>query len=94
LKVPAGHEIPPRWHPVDESITVIAGTLYLGIGYRFDRSATHELPAGSMAFVPKKVPHFAFTRSETITEVHGTGPFQSLFVQPSENPIGGKGKSD
>ncbi len=94
LKVPDGHEIPPQWHPVDESITVIAGTLYLGIGDRFDRVATHELPAGSVAFVPKKVPHFAFTRGETITEVHGIGPFQSISVQPAVNPISGKRKSD
>jgi quercetin dioxygenase-like cupin family protein len=94
LKVPDGHEIQPQWHPVDESITVIAGTLYLGIGDKFDRSATHELPAGSVAFVPKKVPHFAFTKGETITEVHGIGPFRSIFVQPPANPVGNEGKSD
>lgn len=94
LKVPADHEIQPQWHPVDESITVIAGTLYLGIGDKFDRNTAHELPAGSIAFVPKKVPHFAFTKSETITEVHGIGPFRSIFVQPVANPVGSEGKSD
>jgi hypothetical protein len=88
LKIPDGHEIRPQWHPVDESITVITGILYLGIGDRFDRSATRELPAGSVAFVPKKLPHFAFTRGETITEVHGIGPFESILVHLAEKPIG------
>src|ERR1700693_6002531 len=34
-----GGVIPPHKHPVDEHITVVQGTLYFGVGEKFDRAA-------------------------------------------------------
>ena len=32
LMVPAGYKLAPHWHSQDESLTVISGTLYFGLG--------------------------------------------------------------
>ena len=71
----AGGVIPPHKHPVDEHITVLQGTLYFGVGEKFDRSAMKELKAGSYAFIPKGSTMFGYTPEAAIVQVHGVGPF-------------------
>jgi hypothetical protein len=71
----AGGIIPPHRHPVDEHITVLQGTLYFGIGEKFDRAAMKELKAGSYVFIPKGRTMFGWTPEPAIVQVHGVGPF-------------------
>jgi hypothetical protein len=71
----AGGIIPPHKHPVDEHITVLQGTLYFGVGEKFDRAAMKELAAGSYAFIPKGSTMFGYTPEAAIVQVHGVGPF-------------------
>ena len=40
LRLPDGFEVRPHWHTQVEHVTVISGTLYLGVGERYDRAAT------------------------------------------------------
>lgn len=70
-----GGIIPPHRHPVDENITVLKGTLYFGVGEKFDRAAMKEMKAGSYAFVPKGSTMFGYTPDAAIVQVHGVGPF-------------------
>jgi quercetin dioxygenase-like cupin family protein len=71
----AGGVIPPHRHPVDEHITVVQGTLWFGVGDKFDRAAMQELKAGSYAFIPKGSTMFGYTPEAAIVQVHGVGPF-------------------
>ena len=71
----AGGIIPPHRHPVDENITVVKGTLYFGVGDKFDRAAMKEMKAGSYAFIPKGSTMFGYTPEAAIVQVHGVGPF-------------------
>ena len=71
----AGGIIPPHRHPVDENITVVQGTLYFGVGEKFDRRAMKEVKAGSYAFIPKGSTMFGYTPEAAIVQVHGVGPF-------------------
>jgi hypothetical protein len=71
----AGGIIPPHRHPVDENITVVQGTLYFGIGDKFDRAAMKKMPVGSYAFIPKGSTMFGYTPDAAIVQVHGVGPF-------------------
>jgi quercetin dioxygenase-like cupin family protein len=87
IKTPDGFHIPPHWHPGDEHITVISGTLALGMGDRFEEAALHDLPAGSYSMMPKKMRHFALSRGETIVQVHGIGPFKVIYVNPADDPL-------
>src|SRR6266699_3611156 len=43
LKFPANFKVPPHWHPGIEHVTIISGTLHMGIGSVFDRSTTRAL---------------------------------------------------
>lgn len=70
-----GSVIPPHRHPVDEHITVVQGTLYFGIGEKFDKALTTELKTGGYAFIPKGTTMFGFTPDAAIVQVHGVGPF-------------------
>jgi len=70
-----GGVIPPHKHPVDEHITVLQGTLYFGVGEKFDRAAMKELKAGGYAFIPKGSTMFGYTPEAAIVQVHGVGPF-------------------
>src|SRR6185503_17885391 len=66
VKFPAGYKVPPHWHPTDENVVVISGTMLLGAGDKFDEAAAHELPAGSFMVMPKQMRHFAMAKEESI----------------------------
>jgi quercetin dioxygenase-like cupin family protein len=84
IKTPDGERIPPHWHPTDENITVLQGIFFLGTGEKFDQASGHEMKAGSYAQMPKQTWHFAWTKGETIVQVHGVGPFVVNFVKIPE----------
>ena len=85
-KLPDGYKVPPHWHPSDENVTVIKGTLLVGKGEKFDKSATDDLPAGSYMRMPKGMRHFAMAKGETIIQLHGIGPFEITYVNPADDP--------
>ncbi len=78
----------PHWHPEDEHVTVVKGTWYLGSGDTFDRNAMRELNVGDYALVPKKMPHFAWSKNDTIILIHGIGPFQQINTDAQQSLSG------
>lgn len=86
LKLPENYTIPAHWHPAIEHVTVISGTFNLGMGDKLDRSKTKPLAAGSAAIMQPKTNHFAWTKEETIVQVHGVGPWAINYVNPSDDP--------
>jgi len=85
-KLPDGYKIPPHWHPTDENVTVLKGALQVGKGEKFDLSTMETLPPGSFARMPKMMRHFAMAKGETILQVHGIGPFDIIYVNPTDDP--------
>lgn len=85
-KLPDGYRVPPHWHPTDENVVVIKGTLFMGMGEKFDQSAAREMPAGSYSLMPAGTRHFVWAKGETIIEVYGTGPFGISYVNDSDDP--------
>ncbi len=85
-KMPAGYKIAPHWHPTDEHVTVLSGTLSLGMGEKFDKASMKELPAGGYALLPADMRHFAMATMETTIQVHGQGPFVLTYVNPADDP--------
>jgi quercetin dioxygenase-like cupin family protein len=85
-KLPDGYKVPPHWHPSDENVTVLQGTLLVGKGENLDPSAMEELPAGSFMRMPKTMRHFAMAKGETIIQLHGIGPFEIHYVNPADDP--------
>jgi len=85
-KFPDGYKVPPHWHPTDEKVTVLQGTLGMGLGEKFDPAAGHQMPAGSFALMPKGVRHYAWAIGETVIQVSGMGPFEVNYVNPMDDP--------
>lgn len=86
IKSPAGAKVPPHWHPGDEHLTIISGMFAIGMGDVFDAKALTPLPAGSYALLPRDMRHFAQSKTATVVQVHGIGPFQVNFVNPADDP--------
>ena len=85
-----GFRIQPHWHPKVERVTVISGTFNLGVGEKFDQSATREMPAGTFGFWPAGMRHFAWARGETVLQLHGPGPWAINYVNPADDPRNAK----
>jgi quercetin dioxygenase-like cupin family protein len=83
---PAGAKVPPHWHPGDEHVTVLSGTFAVGMGDVFDPKKLTVLPAGSYSLMPREMHHFAQSKTATVVQVHGMGPFQITFVNPADDP--------
>src|SRR5215471_20698409 len=86
LQLPADYKIPAHWHPAIEHVTVLSGTFNLGMGDKLDPAKTTALSAGSMAIMQPKTNHFAWTKEETIVQVHGVGPWAVNYVDPADDP--------
>jgi hypothetical protein len=86
--LPAGYRIAPHWHPTDENLTVISGTFSLGMGDKFDEKAIHDLNAGGYVRMPATTRHFATTKTATVIQIHGMGPFVINYVNPADDPRG------
>ena len=90
LKLPDGYRIPPHLHPKTERITALSGTFHIGMGEKFDPSATQEMPAGTYGFWEAGMKHFAWAKGETILQVHGTGPWSIQYLNPADDPRNSK----
>ena len=79
LEIPDGVKLMPHIHPGPEYVTVMQGTLLVGLGTTMDPAKMKALPAGSYVEVPAKMPHYAQAKGETILQISGPGP---LLMQP------------
>lgn len=86
LKLPAGYQIPAHWHPAVERVTVLSGTLNLGMGEKLDPTKTTALVAGSVAVMQPKTNHFVWTKEETVVQLNGTGPWGITYLNPADDP--------
>jgi hypothetical protein len=79
----AGYIVFPHVHPIDENLTIVKGTWALGMGRRFDRSVLTLMDLGSFGIAPKNMAHFGWSKTDTIEQVHGIGPFSSTLLDPA-----------
>ena len=85
-KLPAGYVIKPHWHPTDENLTVLSGELKSGMGDAIDEKSMETMTAGSFARMPATMRHYVIAKTETVLQVHGTGPFVLTYVNPADDP--------
>ena len=86
LKMPAGYKIPAHWHPTDERVTVISGTLGLGMGDALDKKASKLLKPGGYAIAPANMNHYAWTKSGAVVQIDMMGPFAITYVNAADDP--------
>lgn len=86
LRVPKGYRVMPHYHPNVEHVTVLSGTIKVGMGDSFDEHAAMALPAGGFIAIPKGHHHFAYFPEETTIQLHGIGPWEITYVNPNDDP--------
>jgi quercetin dioxygenase-like cupin family protein len=86
LRFPAGYRVPPHFHPTDEHVTVLSGTLLVGMGDTINVRNTQRLLPGGFITAPKDAHHFALARGPVIVQIHGEGPFEITYVNEADDP--------
>jgi Domain of unknown function (DUF4437) len=90
LLLPDGYRVDPHWHPKAERLTIISGTLNLGMGDRFDPAVAQALPAGTYSSMPPGMTHFGWTTGPTVLQLSSIGPWQVIYVNPADDPRTGR----
>lgn len=80
LKAPDGGQAPPHFHQMTENVTVISGTILVGLGDTLDTASMKPLGPGNVVSIPAGVHHYAMAKGETVIEVSGIGPDTTTFV--------------
>ena len=86
LKLPKGYKIAPHMHDQSEILTVISGSLRLGLGPSADRASVEALPAGSFSSMPHGVVHYVLVNEDSIVQVAANGPWTIDYVNPKDDP--------
>lgn len=86
LRFPANYTVPPHWHSMTERVTVLSGTLQVGMGDTLDRQASQALRPGGFVSLPAKMHHYAWTATPTVVQINLEGPFDIYYVNPSDDP--------
>jgi quercetin dioxygenase-like cupin family protein len=86
FRFPDGYKIAPHYHPGMEHITVMSGSLMVGMGDTFDEGQMSTLPAGSFGAIPPRMNHYAMAHGETVIQLHGTGPWRLVYLNKTDDP--------
>jgi quercetin dioxygenase-like cupin family protein len=93
VKLPPRYKMPFHWHTKTEHITVISGALYVANQETFDKRIAHPVKQGGFLYLPARAQQFAFTKGATVVEIHGEGPYDIKYTNPSDDPqMGTPGK--
>ena len=86
LKMPDGYKIAPHTHPNRENVTVLSGTIKVGMGDQFDASKMMSFGAGSFAYLDPSMHHYAAASGETVIQIHGMSPLKINYINPADDP--------
>jgi len=84
-QLPANYRIPLHWHPTTENITVLSGTVAIGMG-ALDPSKMQDVPAGGFGSLPAEMRHSFMAKTAATIQVHGTGPFDIKYENAADDP--------
>ena len=86
LKMPTGYKVAPHWHPKRENVSVLSGTLKVGMGDKFDAGHMMSFPAGSFAYLDPDMHHYAMSEGATVIQIHGVSPVKFNYIDPKDDP--------
>src|ERR1051326_1405607 len=65
MKFPAGYKVPPHTHPTDENLTVLSGTIHVGMGDKLDQTKGESVKTGGFFQMPKGMHHYVWFTQDT-----------------------------
>jgi ketosteroid isomerase-like protein/quercetin dioxygenase-like cupin family protein len=83
-QMPAGWRVPLHWHPTTENLTVLSGTV--SIGMESADGPLQDLTAGGFVALPAEMRHVFVSKTASTIQVHGMGPFGITYVNPADDP--------
>ena len=87
LKMPSGYKLPPHYFEEAQSVTVLKGTYWTGIGNKTNPMNLREFNAGAFFTTKGSVPRYTWARTEVIIQVMGEGPSSGIkYVNPGDDP--------
>src|SRR5262245_15959517 len=86
VRLPANYRIAAHSHPTDEIVTVLSGTLLVGMGDKLAPASAMPFPVGSLVVAPANTNHFVLTKQPTVIEVSAIGPLAFTYVNPADDP--------
>jgi len=86
LKMPDGYKVAPHTHPNRENVTVLSGTLKVGMGDQFDANKMMSFAPGSFAYLDPSMHHYAAASGETVIQIHGMSPVKFNYINPADDP--------
>jgi quercetin dioxygenase-like cupin family protein len=84
FKFPAGYQIPTHSHPTDELLTVLSGKARMSFGEDASEKTAEAMNQDSFMVLPAGQWHALWIDSETIIELHSTGPFAITLLHPAQ----------
>jgi quercetin dioxygenase-like cupin family protein len=90
LKFPAGYSVAPHHHPTPELVTVMEGTMSVGMGDTADAAKASSLGVGGFVEMPQNMNHFASTAGGATIQITSHGPFQIIYVNAADDPRNAK----
>jgi hypothetical protein len=94
VMMPPRYKMPFHWHSKTEHVTVISGALFVASQETYDKRIAHPVKQGGFLYVPARAQQFAFTKGKTVIEIHGEGPYDIKYTNPSDDPqMGAQGKA-
>ena len=86
LKGAKGYHIAPHTHPKPEIVTVISGTVRLGMGETADHGKAQQLPVTSFFALSPGLAHYIFFDEDTVVQINTSGPWGLNYVNPKDDP--------
>lgn len=65
---------------------MLSGILHMGMGEMLARAGSQPVGAGDMMIMQPRTPHFAWTKGETVLQLHGTGPWGITYLNLADDP--------
>jgi quercetin dioxygenase-like cupin family protein len=85
-KVPAGYTIRPHFHPTDEHVTVLSGTMAFGMGDTIDAKNEKSVARGGYFIAQANMHHYAVAKTAAVLQIDLEGPFEITYVNPADDP--------
>lgn len=70
-----------HWHPQDEHVTVLSGTLMFAFTDKEDATKLKPFGPGTFYYVPKGVRHYGVAKGASVVQISGMGPRVTNYVK-------------
>ena len=78
--------LPPHWHPKDERVTVISGTVAVAFGADARREDATEFGPGDYYVNARNAVHTVWVTGPTVIQITGIGPWKAVRISEAPPP--------